>query len=122
MSTTTADVIRDLRDAMTVMREDALMTADCYTSDAAHGDDASQAECWAQWCACIRRRCIGDAMYEHLTAMRNLPTGSHGSTLLDLLAVANDADHVADGFIASAIASAREGAPDSWVAIHGTIL
>lgn len=121
MSTTTADVIADLLDAMTNMREDANLTADDYTADCAPQDDASQHEAWRQWCGAIRRRCIADAVHEHLTTMRDLPTGSHGSMLLDVQAVANDADHTADGIIAGAIADARATSPDSWVAHHADI-
>ena len=117
MYTETADVIAEMRDAMLDMADDANLTADDYTADCAPGDDASQAEAWRQWCGAIRRRCIAEAMHDHL---RNV--AEWGGTMLDLQAVANDADGMADGIMAEAIAAARESAPDSWVAHHAAIL
>jgi hypothetical protein len=82
------------------------------TADAAPGDDASQARAWEAWRECIRAREVARAVVAH----------AHDAStfwpLLDTPAIANDAEHTADAVISAAIGSARDTAPDSWVALH----
>lgn len=118
MSITAADVLRELRDALEDMAEDANLTAEDYTGDAVPGDDASQAEAWGQWCACIRRAAIAHALREQVQAAidgRTAPTLS-AIAAIDFDAAAADAFELADGIICAAIADAREYSPDSWTA------
>lgn len=118
MSITAADVLRELRDTLEDMAEDAHLTAEDYTGDAVPGDDASQAEAWGQWTACIRRFHVAHALREQVQAAidgRTAPTLS-AIAAIDFDAAAADAQQHAHAAIMSRIADAREYSPDSWTA------
>ena len=112
MSITAADVLRELRDTLGDMAEDAKLTAEDYTGDAVPGDDASQAEAWGQWTACIRRFYIAHALRDQVQFIID----GNPNVNIDPMAAAIDAQQQAHNLIIGTIADARDTSPDSWTA------